>query len=132
MYLFWHSLSLVLVNAWMRYRRHCALLHVPKGEILIQRKFQASVAKALIEVNTAPKRGRPSLEQPAPKRRRPLVQLNPVPDVQKDQLAHWPVKDPKRGRCKICIQNKTKIRCEKCSVYLCLTDDRNCFRQFHV
>ena len=69
MYLFWHSIMLALVNAWLIYRRDCKLL----GERpLNQRRFQAEVATSLILIQA--KRGRPSLDsnttsQPAtPKR----------------------------------------------------------------
>uniref|UniRef100_A0A3B4WCQ9 PiggyBac transposable element-derived protein 3-like n=1 Tax=Seriola lalandi dorsalis TaxID=1841481 RepID=A0A3B4WCQ9_SERLL len=90
-YLFWHSIMLALVNAWLTYRRDCKLL----GQ-----------------------RGRPSLDSktpspPAPPKR---VRVGVPDDVRLDQVAHWPVKCAKRGRCKICKTNATTTVCEKCDV----------------
>uniref|UniRef100_A0A3B4WCX6 PiggyBac transposable element-derived protein 3-like n=1 Tax=Seriola lalandi dorsalis TaxID=1841481 RepID=A0A3B4WCX6_SERLL len=78
-YLFWHSIMLALVNAWLTYRRDC---------------------------NKTP-------SPPAPPKR---VRVGVPDDVRLDQVAHWPVKCAKRGRCKICKTNATTTVCEKCDV----------------
>ena len=65
MYLFWNSLMMAVVNSWLLYRRDCHLLLLPKASILNRRQFQAEVASALIQVNAAKKRGRPSLDAPS-------------------------------------------------------------------
>lgn len=49
---------------------------------------------------------------------------------------HLPEVECKRKRCKFCQQqlkkeNRTSIRCSTCDVYLCLTTDRNCFKEYH-
>uniref|UniRef100_A0A673C3E2 PiggyBac transposable element-derived protein domain-containing protein n=1 Tax=Sphaeramia orbicularis TaxID=375764 RepID=A0A673C3E2_9TELE len=124
-YLFWHSIMLALVNAWLTYRRDCKLL----GERpLNQRRFQAEVATSLILIQA--KRGRPSLDsnttpQPATPKR---VRVRVPNDVRLDQVAHWPVKCAKRGRCTVCKQNATTTLCQKCDVRLCFTEERNCFK----
>lgn len=124
---------MAMINAWLLYRRDSALLQIPKKSILIRRNFQAQVATTLIEVNTAPKRGRPSTEQkesaPAPSRK---LKKGPCVDVQKDMYAHWPIKVDKRGRCKVCQTNITDTLCEKCDVRLCFNEKRNCFKEFHI
>ena len=47
--------------------------------------------------------------------------------------AHWPSKFPKRGRCKLCAQEKRRhevyLGCTQCSVHLCV--DHNCFFRYH-
>ncbi|XP_029981810.1 piggyBac transposable element-derived protein 3-like [Sphaeramia orbicularis] len=127
-YLFWHSIMLALVNAWLTYRRDCKLL----GERpLNQRRFQAEVAASLILIQA--KRGRPSLDsnttpQPATPKR---VRVRVPDDVHLDQVAHWPVKCAKRGRCTVCKQNATTTLCQKCDVRLCFTEERNCFKAHH-
>jgi hypothetical protein len=50
MYIFWHTITLAVVNAWLLYRRHCQALRMPKKEILNMRKFQAQLASSLILV----------------------------------------------------------------------------------
>ncbi|KAE8296822.1 hypothetical protein D5F01_LYC05588 [Larimichthys crocea] len=128
-YLFWHTIMLGLVNAWLIYRRDCKLLGVQNT--LKQRRFQAEVATSLILWQA--QRGRPSLSAtspppPLPKR----IRVGVPDDVRTDQVAHWPVKHDKRGRCKLCKINATTTLCEKCDVRLCFTEERNCFKLYHL
>ncbi|XP_033973808.1 piggyBac transposable element-derived protein 3-like [Trematomus bernacchii] len=63
-YIFWHTIILAVINAWLLYKRDCRALKMPMQEILSRRQFQADLASSLILVNTTPlktpKRGRPS------------------------------------------------------------------------
>ncbi|KAF3850316.1 hypothetical protein F7725_020035 [Dissostichus mawsoni] len=63
-YIFWHTIILAVINAWLLYKREGKALKMPKQEILTRRQFQADLASSLILVNTTPlktpKRGRPS------------------------------------------------------------------------
>ncbi|XP_057677371.1 piggyBac transposable element-derived protein 2-like [Corythoichthys intestinalis] len=130
LYLFWHTIMLGLVNAWLIYRRDCKLLGVKNT--LRQKSFQAEVATSLIL--TQARRGRPSLSEaspsppPPPKR----VRVGVPDDVRSDQVAHWPLKCEKRGRCKLCKVHATTTLCEKCDVRLCFTEERNCFKTYHL
>ncbi|XP_057673530.1 piggyBac transposable element-derived protein 2-like [Corythoichthys intestinalis] len=130
LYLFWHSIMLGLVNAGLIYRRDCKLLGVKNT--LRQKSFQAEVATSLILTQT--RRGRPSLSEaspsppPPPKR----VRVGVPDDVRSDQVAHWHLKCEKRGRCKLCKVYATTTLCEKCDVCLCLTEERNCFKFYHL
>ena len=132
-YLFWHSIMIALVNAWMLYRRDATLLGIAKNEQLSQRQFQSQVASALIHVRTA-RPGRPSLLELGPGSYKPprKIHCTPVDDVRYDQTAHWPLKIEKRGRCKVCVTNQTDTSCEKCQVRLCFNEKRNCFRHYHL
>ncbi len=138
MYLFWQTIKISLVNAWLLYRRDCSLLGIASKKIMNQRKFQAQVATSLILVNTGVKRtGRtlsssPSLVPLSSPTAAKQIPRQPTVDVQKDQFAHWPIKCNKRGRCKLCKDNKTDTFCEKCEVRLCFTEQHNCFKHYHV
>lgn len=127
LYLFWQTIMLGLVNAWLIYRRDCKLLGFQKP--MSQRRFQAEVATSLILVHS--QKGRPSLnaELPPPPPKR--VRVGVPDDVRFDLVAHWPAKCDKRGRCKYCKVNATTTLCEKCDVRLCFTEDRNCFKAYH-
>lgn len=131
MYLFWHFLSVALVNAWQLYRRDHSLLGFPEKQNISQRRFQADVAGALVLVNTERKRGRPSADSPLPMSKRRVANL-PCTDVRKDKIAHWPAKCDKRGRCRMCEKNNTNTKCTKCDVRLCFVEERNCFVNFHL
>ncbi|KAL7870991.1 hypothetical protein SRHO_G00084880 [Serrasalmus rhombeus] len=68
-YIFWHTITLSVINAWPLYKRDCKACNIPKKEILNRRGFQAQLASSLILVNSIPpkpKRGRPSLGRGSP------------------------------------------------------------------
>lgn len=151
MYIFWHTITLAVVNAWLLYKRHCQALKMPKKEIMNMRKFQAQVASSLILVNTTPKtlkRGRPSSnpdaagsplnagKRPSPGDGSPNCHsskkacTHPPQDVRKDQTGHFPMK-VKRGRCRHCSKGYTNTQCSKCDVRLCFSEDKNCFWDYH-
>lgn len=129
LYLFWHGVMIGIVNAWNLYRREYASSGLPAKEMLNRRRFQASVASALTLVNTARKRGRPSVAETAAAAKAP--KKAPCDDIRTDQYAHWPDKIAQRGRCKHCSSNKTNTVCTKCNVRLCFVEERNCFKAFH-
>ncbi|KRX70343.1 hypothetical protein T02_6675 [Trichinella nativa] len=51
-------------------------------------------------------------------------------EVAKNQTSHWPEITQTRRRCRLCCKLATCL-CKKCSVYLCLSSNRNCFTEFH-
>ncbi|KAI0229469.1 Chimeric ERCC6-PGBD3 protein [Lamellibrachia satsuma] len=132
MYLFWHFVTLGVVNAWFLYLRESALLQKDKKTVRNLRNFQAELATGVIEVNTTRKRGRPSDVSPKPTNPPKQVRRPTNLDSRKDGLAHWPVKGEKRRRCALCVTVKTDMYCEKCKVPLCFTENRNCFRAYHT
>ncbi|KAF3832304.1 hypothetical protein F7725_025969 [Dissostichus mawsoni] len=139
-YIFWHTILLAVINAWLLYKRECRALKMAKQEILNRREFQADLASSLILVNTTPlktpKRGRPSSgngspaatvtsrsplnaqKRPSsgdgsPPNGAPSKRSQPPLDVRKDLVAHFPVKT-KRGRCRHCSKGYTNTQCTKC------------------
>ena len=157
MYIFWHTITLAVVNAWLVYKRDCQALGVSKKETLNLRLFQAQLATSLIlkDTVTTPKRGRPSAGSGSPvtktvKTGSPLTAQkrpssgnenptsvppkkscqHPPLDVRKDLVGHFPMKT-KRGRCRHCPTGYTNTQCHKCDVRLCFSDDRNCFWNYH-
>lgn len=75
LYIFYHTLTMALVNAWFLYRRDCKLMNVKKTKPL--KKFQAEVAAALVKREKPAKVGRPSLANLAspPAKRMRSVQM---------------------------------------------------------
>ncbi|KAF3834175.1 hypothetical protein F7725_025379 [Dissostichus mawsoni] len=47
-YIFWHTIMLAVINAWLLYKRECKAPKMPKQEILNRRQFQADLASSLI------------------------------------------------------------------------------------
>jgi hypothetical protein len=137
--LFWHTITLAVINAWLLYRRDCKLVNIAKKNVLNLRRFQACIATSLIEVNASRKRvGRPSNDVDpstpslqSPKVRR-LVRIEPNIDARFDEVGHWPKKADKRRRCAKCKNIKTDTTCEKCNVPLCFTEKNDCYRSYHT
>lgn len=52
MILFWHFLSVAVINAWLLYQRDCEAQGIPTSKVLKLRKFQGLVAEGLFQVGT--------------------------------------------------------------------------------
>jgi hypothetical protein len=126
-YIFYHTLTIALVNAWFLYRRDCKVLDL-RGMPL--RKFQAMVASALCNVRKS-QRGRRSLDN-ASKKRKTEVNLAPIEDVRYDGVGHLPSYEEKRQRCRNCPDGFAFVKCAKCKVNLCLNKNRNCYSAYHT
>ena len=136
MYLFWHIVTVALINAWLLYRRDCLLLGIPAKQILKRRHFQAVVGSGLILINAerGRKRGRPSTEEKMAVKSvdaRKKAHKGPSQEIKMDAVGHWPAKTEKRGRCALCTTGYSDTACEKCTVRLCFTSKRNCFKLYH-
>ncbi|XP_034085347.1 uncharacterized protein LOC117554886 [Gymnodraco acuticeps] len=157
-YIFWHTIILAVINAWLLYKRDCRALKMAKQEILKRRLLQADLASSLILVNTTPmktpKRGRlssgngspaatvtsrspliaqkrPSSGDGSPPNRAPSKRSQPPLAVRKDLVAHFPGKT-KRGCSRHCSKGYTNTQCTKYDVRLCFSDDRNRFLDYHI
>ena len=129
-YIFWHLITVAVINSWLRYRKDCKVLH---EKHMPMRRFQGDLAADLLLAGKGKsKRGRPSADDMLKNKRRAATTIMPVLDCQKDKIEHWPVWKDTWRRCKICIKKNSFALCEKCEVFLCLNKDRNCFRRFHV
>uniref|UniRef100_W5MSZ2 PiggyBac transposable element-derived protein domain-containing protein n=1 Tax=Lepisosteus oculatus TaxID=7918 RepID=W5MSZ2_LEPOC len=120
--IFWQLIDIAVNNAWLLYRHDAAAIGPVKLKKL--KAFRLDVAKGLIYPEKQ-KRGRPSLgnENDAP----------PIDEMCYDGNSHYPVLSVK-GRCRMCPDGQTSIRCEKCNVRLCIVtgqNARNCLRSFH-
>lgn len=103
MYIFFHTLTVALVNSWFVYRRHHEELGTNKKDVMPLRKFQAVCAYALTSAGKGKKRtrGRPSLEDQAILQARQIQKKRYVAvpqDVQKDEVNHLPVHDTLFGK----------------------------------
>uniref|UniRef100_A0A3B3SQF8 PiggyBac transposable element-derived protein domain-containing protein n=1 Tax=Paramormyrops kingsleyae TaxID=1676925 RepID=A0A3B3SQF8_9TELE len=109
LYIWWHTVTVAVINAWNLYRRDQKQLE-PKKKPMPLRKFQASVGTSLTSAGKA----------------------SAVPlDVRKDGVDHLPTWET-RQRCKHCPGSHfSHVYCAKCKVNLCLNKDRNCFLAFH-
>ena len=134
--IFWHLIDIAKVNAWILYRRHANQRQVPSKDQKSLLVFSSKIADALIHANKVVQpncRGRPSKRKsvdPIPRGKKPIVAL-PIHDIRYDQIGHWPTPVTKKNRCRNC-EMTCRMMCEKCNIYLCLIDGRNCFKDFHT
>ena len=61
--------------------------------------------------------------------KKPIVPL-PITDIRYDRLGHWPISATQKKIVAYCKMTCC-MKCEKCNIYLCLIDGRNCFKDFH-
>ncbi|KAG0443072.1 hypothetical protein HPB47_015317 [Ixodes persulcatus] len=110
-----HFISFGLSNSWLEYIRDASEERLPK--------------KATKDIRL------PSLETTQPSKKPHNAEALPTNTVRYDGQSHWPehvgasfAHRCRREGCK----GKSRIRCRKCNVFLCLTVENNCFLGFHT
>lgn len=121
-HIFWHTIILAVIDAWLLYKWDCKALNAPKKKILNRRLFQAQLASSLGTTIIKPKRGWPGLIYGSPIlqtgsplifRKRPFTEkgspskgtpakkstVHPSKDICKDMYGHFRLKT-NRGRCR--------------------------------
>ena len=128
------------VNAWIEYKEREAVQDSRRKSIIDLLSFWEHVAEVLYKAETNRKRpvGRPTFQSllnysPVPnKKTKPAVLPNH--ECRYDSFDHWSQPNdlaiPQQCKMEGC-KGKSRTLCEKCNVYLCLTKDRNCFKDFH-
>ena len=128
------------VNAWIEYKEREAVQDSRRKSIIDLLSFREHVAEELCKVETNRKRpvGRPTFQSllnysSVPnKKTKPAVLSNH--ECRYDSFDHWSQPNdlaiPQQCKMEGC-KGKSRTLCEKCNVYLCLTKDRNCFKDFH-
>jgi len=138
-----HFTDLSLSNAWLLYRDQERLHGNTRCLDLLN--FRDEVGTALLQYVTYPRPrtvvGRPrsselmpaACSSLAPKRPKPNEQ-RPGYDMRYDGFQHWPITiDGLPVRCKLeGCSSRSRVKCEKCQVSLCLTKEKNCFKRFHL
>ena len=140
-------MDFALANSWLEYRD--IEIRNENKKYLDLLSFKNEVADALLKakldspsvVATNPI-GRPRLTTSSPEELANHLggnglsakRLCPNSDVRLDQFRHFPCAIGALGqRCKMeDCQGRSRIKCEKCDVFLCLTNKPNCFKAFHV
>ena len=135
-----HFIDFALVNSWLEYRDTHRSCGTSKNDILDLLGFRECVAETLIKANLTVKHssvGRPRrnvLDENEPPRKKPsLPAVRPVYDVRYDKYEHFPEHIDGLGQlCKLeGCSGRSRIKCTKCKVFLCLNKNKNCFLTFH-
>lgn len=138
-----HFLDLAAVNSWMEYRLDARANHVLKKDQLDLMKYRLAVAEKLTSTPTSKRQNNleeqleedeNGEEDEGPPKKKPLCTPLPCAEKMHDGFAHWPVMDNlttnRNCRASGC-RSRTRVRCTKCNIYLCLSVKNNCFTEFH-
>lgn len=132
-----HFLDLAVVNAWRKYQIDCKANNLPRNKILALLDFKMEVADAWLNTQA---QSRQLINDSDTEDEQPLVKrkyMPPKPSDAKryDGYNHLPTFDelsaPRSCRLETCT-SRSKIRCTKCNVYLCLSRGKDCFRFYHT
>ncbi|GFX96327.1 piggyBac transposable element-derived protein 3 [Trichonephila clavipes] len=129
MRVFAHFLNMATCNAWIMYIRHCKHCEIPLKNRLHLIDFKLAIAESLIKAEVSEEAVQ---ERPQRRKYQHFVPL-PVNDVRYDRTGHFPehVKRENQMKCRLPgCPGKSRVRCIKCDLYLCL-QNRNCFFEFH-
>ncbi|CAK1602445.1 unnamed protein product [Parnassius mnemosyne] len=133
-----HFFDLALVNSWRLYRNDCNRNNYARKDTMPLLDFRLDVADALSCTPSRTRRDSEDDDQVSSPRRdykiyRPANR--PLAEKRHDGYEHFPTSDdikaPRTCRLETC-SSRSKIRCDKCNVYLCLSRDKNCFKAYHI
>lgn len=97
--------------------------------------FRLDLTESLIKAEEQTrKRGRPSNEeeQQRSSTSKSATEVRPMHSVQWDNLGHYPCHTESKIRCKKPnCSGRSRWKCIKCEVHLCLEENKNCFIDFH-
>ena len=133
---------MALVNSWLLYSEQ----EIKKGNnrSMDLLSFRNEVGDALL-LSRAKRLSRNSVGRPSrqlddqtcssfTQKKRKNRECRPVSDVRHDGVGYWPfVADGIGKRYKLDgCGGRSRVRCEKCQVSLCMIKDNNCIKKFHV
>lgn len=129
-----HFFDLAIVNSWQEYRRDCEANGIPKNRVKKLLAFRMEVGEYLREgCPTEPECSDDEEVMDTSDRSRNRPKPLPCFGKRFDNFKHFPKVDNilSPRRCSNC-SGRTKTKCVKCDIYLCLAKDKNCFTTFHT
>lgn len=126
---------MAVCNAWVQYLRDFEL-EDREGKKLSLIDFKVDVAETLIRANISREVRAERATSSATDSQRKTTKPVPIPnnDVRLDGYHHFPdhmkLENPMKCRNFGCA-GKTRVRCTKCNVFLCL-QNKNCFLNFNM
>lgn len=133
--IFFHMVDMCVVNSWILWRKK-------SGEYMPLFDFKLAIAEHFCKAGKAKKRGRPTTtpsnpstpttsKDCTPSKKRKMQDF-PLNSVRADGIGHFPKWMKTRQLCQNNCSFRSYTYCEKCKVFLCYNDKRNCFTRFHT
>lgn len=88
--------------------------------------------QSVVKITPPKRRVNPTSNDSTKRRKR---EVRPPNSIRYDDRGHWPEIDSVTNATRCKNENCTKkshILCSKCKVHLCLVEERNCFKAFHI
>ncbi|CAK1579172.1 unnamed protein product [Parnassius mnemosyne] len=133
-----YFLDLAVVNSWRLYKCHSLAKGVLNNEIMDLMAFRFEIGESLLSTPDRDRREAtpPSmLTEQASGIRKYRPGTKPSEGKRYDGYDHLPIVDeitsPRCCRLESC-SSRTKIRCRKCNIYLCLSRSNDCFYLYHT
>ncbi|XP_053600445.1 piggyBac transposable element-derived protein 3-like [Plodia interpunctella] len=135
-----HFLDLAVVNSWRQYKIDCEAANLPKKKIMDLLDFKMALADSLLLTPINRRRHNDAendedLAEDQPPVKRKYMPSKPSEAKRYDGYDHLPMFDdiraPRTCRMENCV-SRSKIRCVKCDVYLCLSRGKDCFKNYHL
>jgi len=136
-----HFFDLAICNAWRLYKLESAAAEIPNNKVMDLLEFRMQVADGLVNTPTRRRRSEEiydlddKAENIEPNTSRFRRSNQPSQAKRYDGYDHFPsfesIDNPRACRMEGC-KSRSKIRCEKCDVYLCLTRKQNCYTAYHT
>lgn len=139
-----HFIDFSVVNAWLTYVRDAKSNNIPQKNIKDLLRFRLEIAEFLMATDSKSKKravfsdSEEENDEGGHKAKHskffnPPVKM-PCVDKRYDGVDHLPIADdiaaPRKCRLENC-KSRSKMKCEKCKTYLCLSKNKNCFKEFH-
>lgn len=131
-----HFTDLALTNSWLLYCQDNRERGTPNKDVMQFLEFRMAVAQGfLTKRDTGVEHVQEEAAHASQEGHKRHVTPVPPVSVRTTCAVHIPemvnLKNPMRCREKGC-SGKSRVRCMKCDVYLCLQTGRNCFATFHT
>lgn len=134
-----HFFDFALAAGWIEYRRDQHALGTRKKDIYDLFEFRKQYAHFLVygkhemSDESSDSDYEPRFSSLAPHKRARVA--HPPDALQNKNVLHMPEfsQPATKNRCRMpgCSNNKARIRCSTCKVFLCLQEKRNCFQLYH-
>ncbi|XP_050511228.1 piggyBac transposable element-derived protein 3-like [Diabrotica virgifera virgifera] len=131
-----HLFDFAISASWIEYRRDQRLLGTHKKDIMDLFCFKEEYAYFLAHGHQeSSEDSDPDYECSLPPHRKQPRVSHPPDLLRKKHTLHLPeIPTPaKKNRCRMpgCSANSSRIRCSTCQVFLCIQENRNCFKLYH-
>lgn len=139
-----HLIDMAVVNSWLQLKLDLQIKGTQRKNIPQLRKFKLLLGESLIYSESGSDSSHSDEDQenneveqdlvPSQTKKRKLPVALPSEGMRKKGIDHLPIMEniPNWQKCrKPGCKERTRTKCKKCNIFLCLVPKRNCFTSYH-